>query len=93
MSPEIYNIRQSATPDLRKSNKLDTSIDGNFTNILVAPTIFTYVVSEKLSNSYIRDIYARVGMHLTEDPVNSVTPQLVDLGFSTVDVLDKGASI
>ena len=38
------NKRQSATPDLRDSNKLDTSIDGKFTNNLVAPPIFTDVV-------------------------------------------------
>ena len=71
----------------------DTSIDGKFTNNFVAPPIFTDVLSEKLSNSFSRDIYARVGMHLTVDIVNFVTPQFVDLGFSTIDALDKGAGL
>ena len=32
-------------------------------------------------------------MHLVADPANNVTPQFVDLWFSTVDELDKGAGI
>ena len=27
------------------------------------------------------------------DPINSMTPQFVDLGFSNVDSLDKGAGL
>ena len=30
-------------------------------------------------------------MNLVADTVNSMTPQFVDLGFSTIDTLDKGA--
>ena len=93
VNPKIGNIRKSATPDLRDSDKLDTSIDGNSTNNLVAPTIFTDVLSNKPSKSSSRGIYDRTGIHLTEDPVNSVTPQFVDLGFYTVEALDKGAGI
>ena len=91
--PEIGNIRQSATPDLRDSDKLDTSIDGNFTNNLVAPPIVTDVISDKLFNSSRQDLYARVGMNLEEYPVNPVTSQFVYLGLSTVDALDKEASL
>ena len=91
--PKIGDTRQSPTPDLRDFDKLDTSIDGKFTNNLVTPSILTNVISDKLSNSPIWDIYVRVGMHLVADPVNSVTPQFVDLGFSTVDALDKGAGL
>ena len=32
-------------------------------------------------------------MHLVSDPVNSVTPQFMDVGFSTLDSLDKGAGL
>ena len=32
-------------------------------------------------------------MHLVADPINSMTPQFVDLGFSNVDSLDKGAGL
>ena len=90
-SPGIGNKRQSATPNFRYSDKLDTSIDGKFTSNLVAPPIFTDVVSDKLSISSSRDLYACVGMHLAIDPVNSVTPQFVDLGFSTINTLDTCA--
>ena len=44
VSLEICHIRESTTPDLRKSNKLDTSIDNQSTNNLVAPPIFTEVI-------------------------------------------------
>ena len=32
-------------------------------------------------------------MHLATDPINPVTSQFVDHGFSTADALNKGASI
>ena len=92
-NPGIGNKRQSATPNLRNSDKLDTSIDGNFTNNFVMPPIFTDLFSNKLSNISIQDLYACIGMHLAEDPINFVTPQFVDLGFSNVDALDNRASL
>ena len=92
-SPGIGNKRKSASPNIRKSDKLDASIDGKFTNISVAPPIFTELFRDKLSNSSRRDIYARVGVHLKTCPVNPVTPKFVDRGFSTIDALNKGARI
>ena len=89
MIPKICDVRKSATPDLRDSYKLDTSIHGNLTNDLIVPPIFTDVLSDKISNNSSRDVYARLGMHFATDPVNSVTPQYVYLGFSSFDVLDK----
>ena len=47
-SPNIGYIRQSATIYLRKSNKLDTYMDGHLTYNLVAPPIFTKVLCGKL---------------------------------------------
>ena len=32
-------------------------------------------------------------MNLMVDPINIPEPQLVDLGISTIDAMDKGASI
>ena len=92
-SPWIRNKRQSASPTIIKSNKLDAAIDGKFTNNPVALPIFTKVFSDKLSNNYIPGLYARVGMHLAKDPANPVTTQFLDHGLSTVDVLNKGAGI
>ena len=91
--PEINNIRQSTTPDLRKSNKLDTSIDQQFTNNLVAPPIFTELFCDKISNIYSWDLFTRFWMNPAAYPVNIPAPQFVDLGISTINALDKGASI
>ena len=41
---KIDDILQSATLDLRESNKLDAAIDGKFPDNLVAPSIFTEVM-------------------------------------------------
>ena len=46
MIPKIGDIWQSATPDIRDSDKLDTSIDVNFTNDLVELPNFTVVLSD-----------------------------------------------
>ena len=91
--PKINDIRKSATQYLIKSNKLDTSIDGNFTDNLVALPIFTEVICYKISDSSIRDLYTRFWTNLTADPVNIPGPKFVDLGLSTIGTLDKGASI
>ena len=90
ISTGIGNIRQSATPNPRDSDKLDTSVDRYLTNNLIAQPIFTDVLSKKPSNGSSWDLYALTGMHLTTHPINYVTPQFVDFGFSTVDALDKG---
>ena len=93
MRPDIDDIQQSTTPYLINSNKLDTSIDQQFTNNLVAPPIFTEVLCDKLSESSRWDLYARVGFHLASDSVNIPAPQFVDLGLSTINSLDKGSSL
>ena len=93
LSPNIYDIRKSTTPYLRKSNKLETSIDGHFTNNMIAPPIFTDVICEKLSDSSSQDIYTLYWLNLLADPVNIPAPQFVDLGISTIDALGKGASL
>ena len=93
VSPNIDDIWQSVTPYLRKSNKLDTTIDGKLPNHTVAMPILTDVLNEKLSDSPSRDIYMRCRMNLTADLVNIPAPQFVDLGLSTIDTLDKYASI
>ena len=89
--PGVGNKRQSPNPDHRDYNKLDISNDGKLTNKFVAPPILTDVVSDNISDSPILDINVCVGMHLAADSVNSVILEFVDLGFSNVSSLDKGA--
>ena len=93
VSPNIVNTRQSTTPNLRKSNKLDTSIDWQFTNNMVVPPIFTELLCDKLSDCSIQNLYIRVWINLTADPINIPAPQFLDFWLSTSDVLYKGASI
>ena len=92
-SPGIGNKRQPATPNIRYLDKLDTSIDVKFINNLFVPPIFTNVVSEKLYNSSIWDLYVHIGMHLATDPVNFVRSFFVDFGFSSVNALIKEACL
>ena len=93
VSQDNWDTRKYYSPDLRKSKKLDTSINQQFTNNLVAPPIFAEVLGEKLSNSSIRDIYTRCRKKLVVDPVNIPAPQFMDLGLLTINALDKGASL
>ena len=93
MSLDIDNKRQSTTPYLKKSNKLDTSIDQQFTNILFAPPIFTNVPREKLSSSSSLVLHTRCWIKLPSDPINISTPKFVNSGISSINALDKGASI
>ena len=93
VNPNIDDIRQSATPDLRYYDKLDTSIDGKFTNNLVVLPIFTDALSEKISNSSSWDLHTRVGIYLAEYPVNYVTPQFVYLEISIFEAPVSGPPI
>ena len=88
--PKNDNIRQSTTPDLRKSNKLDTSIYGKFTNNLVVLPIFTEVICDKLSYSLSQDLYTCCRMNLTACPINILAQKFVYLDISTIDALVSG---
>ena len=90
---KIWNIWKSIFLDLRHSNKLDTSINQKFTNNMVAPPVFDEVLGDKLSNSSVRDLYMRCIINLVADSVNLPAPQFVDLGLSTINVLNKGDSL
>ena len=93
VSLSIDDIRKSATPYLIKSDKFDTSIDGKFTNNMVAPPIFIEVLCDKFSDSYIWDIYMSCWMNLTAGPINTPEPQFVDSGISIIDSLNKGSNL
>ena len=93
VSSEIDNIRQSATPYLRNSNKLDTSIDRQFTNNLNVLPIFTEIFGGKLSNSSSQYLCIRFWMNLTTDPVNIPAPPFLNLYISTIKALEKGTSL
>ena len=89
----IGDIWKSTFPDLIESNKLDTSIIQKFTDILVALPILSDKLDEELSESSSRDLYTLCRMNLVADPGNIPALQFVDLGLSTMNALDKGASL
>ena len=89
----IGDIWQSTSPYLRKSNKFYSSIDQESTNNLVAPPIFTEVLGDKLSNSSRWYLYTLCRIILAAYSVNIPSPQFMYLGLSTINLLDKGASI
>ena len=91
--PVIGNKWQSNPQKVWKSDKLDATVDGNFTNNPIAPPVLTLVLIDRLSECSSRDLYARCGVHLATDSVNAVVPNFLDHGLSTVNALNKGADI
>ena len=57
------------------------------------PPIFAELISDKLSNSSIQDLYTHCRMNLAVDSVNIPAPQFVDLGLLTIKLLYKSASL
>ena len=45
------------------------------------------VIGDKLSNGSSQDIYTPCKMNLTEDPIQTQTPQFINLGISTINTL------
>ena len=93
VSQEIGDVWQSTSPDIKNSNKLETSIHQQYTDNLVAPLNFTEVLGDKPFNSSSRYLYKCCKLKLTADTVNIPAPQFMDLGLSTINSMDKGASI
>ena len=85
-TPGIVNKWKSASPNFWKSDEFDAAVDGNFPNNSIAPPILTQGFSDKLSNSFRRDMYVRCGVH-------PVVSQVGTHGFSNVNTLNKGAVI
>ena len=66
-SPRIVNIRQSTTPNFRKSNELNADISREFSNDTIVPTVITQVFYDKLSSTPSRDIYTRFRVNLSTE--------------------------
>ena len=92
-SPSIGNIRQSTSPNLIKSDELNASVDGRFSNNPIAPPVLAELFSDKLSNSSISYLYACCGVHLSTDTSNPMAPQLFNHSLSAANALNKGAEI
>ena len=87
---QVANTRHFSSPGLvGQTQKLDAVIDRNFPDDLNSASIFNKVISHKLSDSSSGDFYTHCRMNFEAGPVQTQTPQLMDLGFSTINALDE----
>ena len=82
VSQEVGNKKQSASPGLvRQSQKLDAVVDGKFPNNLDSTSIFSKVIGDKISAGYTRDLYTLCRTNFAADPIQTHTPQLINMGI------------
>ena len=93
-SQQVANKRQSASPALvGHTQKLDAVVDGKFPDDMYSASIFIKVTSHKISNGSSGDLYTRCRMNFVADSVQTQTPQIMDMGFSTINALDESSGI
>ena len=91
---EVGDKWQSTSPGLvRQSQELDTIVDGKLPDNINLMSIFRKVIIDKLSRGSSRYLYKRCRTNFAADPVQIQTPQLVDLGISTINALDEVSGI
>ena len=56
-------------------------------------SIFSKVIGQKLSDGSIGEIYMRCRMNSADDPVQTQTPQFMNLGFFTINALDESSAL
>ena len=91
---KVGDLMQSTSSYLvRQSQKLDSLIDRTFSDNHDATSIFSKILSSKLSDGYSHDIYMRCRMNLTAYSIQILTPKFVNLEISTIDALYKGRGL
>ena len=75
-----------------KNQKWYAVVAGKFPNDLYLMYIFSKVIGHKLSDISSSDLYTRCRMNFVGDPVQTQTPQFMDLGLSTINALNWGQS-
>ena len=89
---QVENKRQSTSTALDgHTPKLDAVFDGKLPDDLDSASIFSKVICHKLSDSSSGDIYLRCRIDFASYPVQTQTPQFMDMGFSTINALDKSS--
>ena len=89
-SYQVANKRQSNSLVLvGQTQKLDAVVDRKFPDDLYSASIFSKVISPKLSNGSSGDLYTYFRVKFTDDSMQTQTPQYMDLGFSTINSLDE----
>ena len=91
---QVENKWQSTSPGLvGQTPKLDAVVDGKLPDDLDSASIPSKRIGHKLSDSSIGDLYMRCKMNFTADPVQTQTPQFMDLGYWTINALDKSSGL
>ena len=72
-----------------QTQKLDAVVDVKLTDDLDSASIIRKVIGHKVSDSSSGDLYMQSRMNFKDDPVQTQTPQLTNLGFSTINALDE----
>ena len=91
---KVGNIQKFTSPGLvRQSQNLDAVVYGKFSDNCDSTPIFRKLINDKLFYSSSRDLYTICRMNFTEDTTQIQTPQLVDLGLSTINDLDEDSGI
>ena len=94
MSQNVENKRQSTSPALvGNTQKLDAVIDVKLPDNLDYVSIFRKVIGHKLSNGSSGDLYLQCRLNFAADPVQTQTPQFIDLRFSSINTLDERSGI
>ena len=73
------------------TQKLDAVVDGKLPDDLDSASILIKVIGHKLSDGSCSDLYLRFRMNFAADVVQTQTPTFMDMGFSTINVLDESS--
>ena len=68
---------------------MDAVVDGKLPEDLDSASIVSRVIGQKISDGSIGDLYTRCRVKCASDPIKNQTPQFMDLGFLTINALDK----
>ena len=91
---QVANKWQSTSPYLvGQTQKLDSAVDVNLTNDIGSASIFSKIIGHKLSDGSSSDLYMRSSMNFAADSVQTQTPQLMDLGFLTINALGESSGL
>ena len=78
-------------PWFGNTQKLDAVVDGKLTDDLDYAYIFSKVIGHKLSDSSSDDLYSRCRVKLSDDVVQTQTPQFIDLRLPNINTLDESS--
>ena len=93
-SLEIANKLHSSYPGLvGKNQNLVAVVDRKLPNDMDYAYIFSIVIGQNTSKGFSRDLYTRCRMNFADDPVQTQTPQFMNLGYSTINTSNERSAL